>query len=69
MLSWTVQRPSPESADRPGDVGELLAFLEGALGKFQQPRAHDAALVPQMRQGVQVKGVFGRGMEQFKPSA
>ena len=61
MASWTVQRPSPESATQPRMSAEVLAvLLEGEPGQLEQPRADDRAVLPGLGHGLEVERVLRR---------
>ena len=50
IASWTVQRPSPESATQPLRWVEVLAVRpERAAGELQQPRPDDRAVASTAR--------------------
>ena len=57
IASWTVQRPSPESATQPLRWSRSWSWPEGAVGQLEQPRAHHRPVVPQVRDGGEVEVV------------
>ena len=53
-----VQRPSPESETRPGEVGEVGRFLHRRRGQVEQPGADHAAAPPDLGDLGQVEVVL-----------
>ena len=67
IASWTVQRPSPESATQPLRCGEVLARSpERASGELEQPRPDDGALHPQARRSPPRSSVVRRGVHDLE---